>query len=65
MESGNKPINGNFEGFGGISVLLLANLGLGLKPVEKKGQSQIVELVIKTINCWQLRLFVLFHLHFS
>lgn len=47
MESGNKPIKGNFEGFGGISVLLLANLGLGLKPVEKKGRSQIVELVIK------------------
>lgn len=36
MESGNKPINGNFEGFGGISVLLLTNLGLELKPVGKK-----------------------------
>ena len=36
MESGNKPINGNFEGFGGVSVLLLANLGLGPKPVGKK-----------------------------
>lgn len=48
MESGNKPINGFSEGFGGISVLLLANLGLGLKPVgQKKGQSQMVEFVIK------------------
>lgn len=47
MESGNKPIKGNFEGFGGISVLLLANLGIGLKPVEKKRRSQIVELVIE------------------
>ena len=36
MESGNKPINGNFEGFGGISVLLLKNLELELKPVGKK-----------------------------
>lgn len=36
MESGNKPINGFSEGFGGISVILLANLGLGLKPVGQK-----------------------------
>ena len=52
MESGNKPINGNFEGFGGISVLLLANLGLGLKPVGKKGQSQMAEFVIKKSKIW-------------
>jgi len=40
MESGNKPINGSFEGFGGISVLLLENLGLGLNPVGKKDRAK-------------------------
>ena len=48
MGSGNKPINGNFEGFGGISVLLIADVGLGLKPVGKrKDRAKMVEFVIK------------------